>query len=242
MKTLFPFKTTRSFIYLFGLFATLGVLTLSSCLKDSDNDGEAVYSALTVIHGSPDTPPIDFVWDSQRVNNQEFAYGDRIMYFTDFSGIHIARFYEEGTNSDALYETQVQLSQGKYFSLFLSGTSADSLSAVLIEDDLTEPAEGNAKVRFLNLSPDAGALDFQLVDDSLAASNKEFEKYTSFQEMEAGEYSAVIKSHSGTAVNHPFNLTLEDGKIYTIWAKGLVAASGDEEQQFDHGIIKHLDN
>src|SRR5690606_32080775 len=124
-------------------------LTLSSCLKDSNENGDSLVSAITVIHGSPDTPPVDFVWDQQRVNIQEFAYGSRIKYFTDYSGNHRARFYQEGTNSDALYETQVNLTQGRFFSLFLSGT-ADTLSSLLIEDDLTTPTEGNAKIRFVN--------------------------------------------------------------------------------------------
>src|SRR5690606_33605081 len=162
-----------------GFFAILATLTLSSCLKDSNENGDLIGSAITIIHGSPDTPPIDFVWDQQRINVQEFAYGNRIKYFSDYPGNHRARFYTERTNTDALYETQVNLAPGKLYSLFLSGT-ADSLSSLLIEDDLTAPAKGKAKIRFVNLSVNAGALDFQIVEDSLAASNKAFGKYTSF--------------------------------------------------------------
>lgn len=236
MKTSFTFKIKRLHIYLLGIIAT-SILTLSSCLKDSNQNGDSIVSALTVVHGSPDAPSVDFVWDNQRVNIQEFAYKNRIKYFTDYSGNHLARFYMEGTNANALYETQVSLTPGKYFSLFLSGT-LDSLSSVLLEDDAEKPAEGNAKIRFINLSPDAGPLDLQLVDDSLTASNKDFQKYTSFQEMEAGEYAAKIKSTSGTTVNDQFDLTLEEGKTYTLWARGLVTTS-DPEQEFDHGIIEH---
>jgi len=127
--------------------------------------------------------------------------------------------------------------QGNYYSLFISGKK-DALNSLMVADDLSPTTPGNAKIRFINLSPDAPALDFKINDDNIVASNKKFKEYTGFQELKAGDYNAVIKSHTGNSANQPFDLKVEDGKIYTIWAKGLVNTTVEEEK-FGYSILVH---
>lgn len=210
----------------------------SSCFKDSDQQeySSVIVSAITVINASPDTPPLDFVLDNQRV--QQFSYPDgKINYFAAFSGTRSARLFESGQPDQPLYTFDIRLLQGKYYSLFINGTK-ENLGALLIEDDLKSPGKEYAKVRFVNLSPDAPALDFGISGDSVLASQKRFKEYTGFQEVKAGNYSALIKSSNGDAINFPFDLQIKPGKIYTVWAKGLIESPAEGEE-FGFSLLDH---
>lgn len=216
----------------------LFTVLFSSCLKDSEREynDTVIVSALTVINASPDTPPLDFVLDNQRV--QKFSYPDeKINYFAAFSGKRSARLFETGQLNQPVHEFEIRLLQGKYYSLYITGTK-DNLGSLLIEDDLRSPGKEYAKVRFINLSPDAPALDFKISGDSVLASQKRFKEYTGFQDVKAGNYSAVIKSSNGDIVNFPFDLQIKAGKIYTVWAKGLIESS-NENEKFGYSLVNH---
>src|SRR5690606_12185853 len=134
-----------------------------------------------------------------------------------------------GNFNSPVYDTEIKLFQGKYYSLFIGGKSG-SLTSVLTEDDMTIPPQGKAKIRFVNLSPDSGALDFKMNNENTIASNKKFKEYTSFHEIGVGNYTAKIESHEGDAIEIPVELKVEDGKIYTVWARGLVNSDDDKEK------------
>lgn len=232
------------FLLLFISLYTL--LSLFSCLKDnrfgpsSSPNSESIISGLLIINGSPDAPAFDFVLNGEPIFPSNRAFTKYTPYFPLYAGIYHARFYTHNTYSNAFYTTDINLARGKYQSLFLAGTVANSLSTLLIEDDLTKPKAGNAKVRFLNLSPDVGGLDFSIVEDSLLASKKEFKQYTDFYEIPMGDYHAKIKTSTNAFIqqNYTFQLKLEEGKIYTVWAKGLVETT-IEDQAFGNGLIIH---
>lgn len=238
MKTSPTFNKKLRYKSLTLVFVAFSTFFLSSCLKDDNYNQQSIVSALTVINASPDAPAYDFVLNRQAVYPKNRSYTDRIDYFILNTGRYNASFYEYQTNTKPIYETAITLANGKYHSLFLAGTQADSLTSLLIQDDLILPAAEKAKLRFINLSPDAGALDFAIVTDSLFASKKDFKDYTDFYEIPAGEYKASLKSSSGTKVNHAFNLKLTAGKIYTVWARGLVETT-NEKQIFEDGLIIH---
>jgi hypothetical protein len=235
MNRLFHFKKHKTLPFLIITFSLL-LFSLSSCLKN-DRDNETIGAALTVINGAPDAPAFDFIL------NGDFLFGNvpyetRILYFSLFPGTYQASFYKYQTFTNPLLTTNITLAEGKYHSLFLAGTVADSLSSLLIEDDLTKPKTGTAKVRFINLSPNAGSLNFSIVADSLFTSQKQFKQYTDFHEIPAGNYNARFESSIDTIADFTFDLKLEEGKIYTVWARGLVNAS-NENQKFENGLIVH---
>ena len=244
MNPILSIKNRKPFALFSIIVFTFTLLSLSSCLKDSGigprPDVEPPVSALTVINGAPDAPAFDFVLNEDLVLPVNVPYGERMLYFYPFSRNYLVRFYIHKTFTNPLYSTKINLNRGKYHSLFLVGTVSDSLSSLLIEDDLTKPRAGNSKVRFINLSPDAGGLNFSLTEDSLFASKIEFKQYTDFYEVPMGEYKAKLKTSTDFLIqkNYTFELKLEEGKIYTVWARGLVETS-EKKQEFEHGLIKH---
>jgi hypothetical protein len=237
MKKLFMIKKNKVNMFFLILLSSFNLLFLSSCLKNDDNEVEQIISALTVVNGAPDAPAFDFVLNRELVSSN-VLFGIRIPYFYLYSGPNQASFYSRGTTTAPIYSSTINLTQGKFYSLFLTGLQTDSLTSLLTEDDLTQPATGKAKLRFINLSPDAGVLDFAIVPGSLFTSQKNFKEYTSFSEVDPGTYSATFTSSTGNSVNYNFDLKLDPGLIYTVWARGLVVTA-DENQAFENGLITH---
>src|SRR5690554_3973040 len=140
MKTAFKIESLKASSIVFLLFAIVSFL-LSSCLKDSGPDTGSIVSAITVVHGSPNSPALDFVLDNQRIldpNGPEFTYGKQIPYFRAFSGSRLARIYEKNNFNSPLYGVELKLMSGNYYSLFIGGKEG-SLTSLLIEDDLAKP-------------------------------------------------------------------------------------------------------
>lgn len=244
MRSSFTVRNSRISRFLTVSIGLCTSLLFSSCLKDSmlgpssGPNSESIISGLSVIHASPDAPAFDFVLNGEPIFPSNRSFTKYIPYSLLFAGKYQARFYVHDTYTNAFYTSDITLAKGKYHSLFLAGLKVDSLTTLLLEDDLTRPKEGNAKLRFVNLSPDAGALDFSIVEDSLFASKKNFKGYTAFYEIKAGEYTGRFKSSEGKPVHYDFILNLENGKTYTVWAKGLIETA-NKDRAFGNGLIIH---
>jgi len=231
MQTFLNSKIKPAILLLMFVLSTV----MSSCLDDGGPDSSSIVSAVSIIHASPNSPGFEFVIDNQRV--ERFTYGDNyIPYFVAYSGNRFARIYEQGSFNRPLYEFELRLVNGKYYSVFIAGEK-DKLSSLVLEDDLTEPGE-NAAVRFVHLSPDAPALDFTITADSTIASNKKYKEYTGFQQVTPGTYNILVKSHGSENLIFNQELTFETGQIYTVWAKGL-AKTEEEEQKFGVSVVTH---
>ena len=113
----------------------------------------------------------------------------------------------------------------KYYSLFLTGTDTN-MQPLLLTDDLTFPAEGKCKIRFLNLSPDAGAIDIvNRITGEKVVENLAFRGVKDFEEIPAATLELEIREAGTTNV-----LSQESGafkgfycyadNIYTFWVRG----------------------
>src|SRR5690606_25594351 len=98
--------------------------------------------------------------------------------------------------------------------------------------NLTTPAAGKAHVRFLHLSPGAPAVTIGVLTGTTFTpvfSNRAFETAATatanqgFTPVDAGTYNFDVRLTDGTtsvlAVN---NIALQAGKIYTVFARGIV--------------------
>ena len=67
---------------------------------------------------------------------------------------------KKNTNTDSvtLYNTTVNLTEGKYYTVHITDTAANT-KMVLVEDDISFPAIGTSRYRFIHLMPNVTALD-----------------------------------------------------------------------------------
>ena len=198
---------------------TLSV-ALSACLKD-DNSPQQV-SGLAVIHASPGTQPLDFIVDNTKANSNLFSYQTKINYLNIVPGSRLLSVVKKDS-TNFLVSQRFDLSSGKTYSIFVIDTLSKK-KLLLIEDDLTAPDAGKAKIRFIHLSPDVLALDLSINgNETDLFTNKLFKEYTTFAMIDTGaSITFNIKDNATKVVTATVpNVKIEKGKIYTIWANGL---------------------
>ncbi|GGC22695.1 hypothetical protein GCM10011386_13220 [Parapedobacter defluvii] len=234
--------------WLFAAFA-FALVTLSSCQKDDDN-GVFQVSAVRALNAVPGSDQLDLGlndswlnYDLQTEQIEDFAYRDTLPYKRAWPGIRVVRVFEGGniTNSGLLAQENVQFYPGQFYSIYVVGRE-DDVELMVTEDDLSAPGEGKAKIRFINLSPDAPALDFGIegAGDAVMVTDQQFKEVSDFVAIDSGEaYTFNFKEHSNGKLVHTFEFTPKEGLIYTIWVRGLFENEGNAELKLGHDIIVH---
>jgi hypothetical protein len=202
----------------------------SSCDKEEATTPAAAEAKALIIHASPDAPTVNITLDGTVVS----ALGD--LSFPKFTSSYATLPADKdikvglrtiGGTTDAFSKT-VKLAKDKNYSIFAINRLA-SIDFLAFEDDLTAPTGTNAKVRFIHLSPDAPAVDI----NAKGSTNKLFAnaafKSGSVVEVPAGTYELEVKAAGTTtvALSVP-GVKVDAGKIYTIFAHGLLAATGTQ--------------
>lgn len=196
----------------------------SSCKKDKDSIIPPVVKPanLTVVHAAPGFAELDFFVDKDKANTVAFTYNTVINYLSIVKpGKKELSATKKGV-TDILVKLPVEFKEDKFYSAFVADQTANTI--VFVEDDLTAPAADKAKIRFINLSPDAGSLDLNITGKAEAlVAKKAFKESSLFVAADAGdEINFEIKENGKTDVLASLpKVKIEKGKIYTIWAKGL---------------------
>jgi hypothetical protein len=219
MKT-YKYTSTK---WMAGLSAVcmLSVLFLSSCLKNNNDYYVPPVGYVSFIQASPDEPPLDLYLNNNKVNQAPIGYGNAIDYFRAYTGTRTVNLYTLGTMNKTLSDT-INVSANAVYSLFMINTSAHP-GLLALTDTLNQPAAGKASIRFVNVSPDAPAVDFAIKDSTAMVSNKAFKGFSSFLPVQGGKnYSFEVRQHgTGTVLATFTNVPISSGLVYTIWFHGL---------------------
>lgn len=207
------------------LIAALAItLGLASCSK-LDNDFTPVsISGLSLIQASPTTKKLDVYVETKKVDLEDFSFKTKVNYLNAFSGERTISITEKDA-ATKLKSASILLEVGLGYSVFVVD-KFETIDLLALKDDLARPAAGKAKIRFINLSPDGGALDFAISGSQTSlAENKIFKQYSDFLPVDAtANASFVVKDHNtGVSLATLADTKIEDGKIYTIYANGLKA-------------------
>ena len=207
-----------------GMICLLAVL-LSSCLKDNNNYVIQPAALVTVINASPDSQPLDFFMNQNKVNSFPIAYSNGLDYFRAYPGSRTANFYVAGTQQKVISDT-ITLQVNKYYSIFLSN-HVSKPDVVFLTDSITTPAAGMASIRFVNLSPDAPAVDLGIQGGAVLISNKSYKGFSLFVPVQGDNtYTLEIRqAGTSTVLASIANKTLHSGAVYTVWLQGFATAT-----------------
>ncbi|HMS63702.1 MAG TPA: DUF4397 domain-containing protein [Ignavibacteria bacterium] len=195
-----------------------------------------VYPYLMITHASPDAPNVDILIGTSTVSSN-VAYGTSTAYKVLSVGNNRVRLNATGTSLNVIDTTNFY-QEGKSYSIFAMD-SVNIIEPLVLTDDLTVPGSINANLRFVHLSPNTPAVD-------IIASTKttpffpdyEFKEFSSFRPVTAGTYTLEVRlANQSTAVLVVPNVTFSGGKIYTLYLKGFIAATGT--QALGLGIINN---
>jgi hypothetical protein len=228
-------RTMMWFVTYVMIFLTV---LLTSCSKDDDADQPMPdVIAFSVIHASPDAGDVDFFFDNMQVNSNGYGFLKRLGYFGSYAGYKKLEVKAPGIGRLLLGEN-VAMKGNTTYSIYIAGKK-EKLEYVITEDDLTLPAAGKAKIRFVNLSPDADAIDLGTPGNPPLFSGNNYKASTIFQEISAGTVNLELRNATGFVTATSTGVKLESGKIYTIYAKGLVSVlTGD--QKFGIEVVNNL--
>ncbi|SDT67782.1 protein of unknown function [Mucilaginibacter mallensis] len=218
-------KKLKSVLAGVGFVSLLSIMLLS-CLKDHNTYVTVPTAQLMVVQGSPDAPAEILYLNTNRVTSQPYNYGDWVGYFNAYTGTRQVVLYNYASQSVIVSDT-IGLKQGVAYSLFLGNTYTKP-DFILLKDTISQPASGKASIRFVDVSPDAGAVDLS-ANNTVLVSNKTYKGASSFLPVNGNNttYSfQVLKSGTSTVLATLSNITIQNGQVYTVWLHGLAAGTG----------------
>jgi len=213
----------------------LAAVLFVACSKD---DAAPQQDArVMLVNASPgDSVPYDFYFNDVKLNTQSsVTYPANSGYLTLKPGNYTVKVAAVNT-INPLSSGSYGIGSGKSYSVFSYDTVAAGKAKVFaVEDDLSAPATGKAKVRFFHLSPVNLAVDI-LANDSVVFANRSYADNVAnnakagFISVNAGTYTVKVKlAGSGNNISPLLtlnNISFSDGRIYTIFAKGKVNGTG----------------
>lgn len=221
----------------FSAFTLLSIstLVLNSCSKDPAPTPEVAF--LSITNTSPTTATFNIYMDQSVINTGgAVPYNGTTGYFQTSPGTHSVKF-TTASSSASIITKDVSLEANTVNSLFLIGKGAN-MDFLKVKDNLGNMSSTKAFVRFINLSPDAPALDLAVKEGSVLIENKAYKANSEFIEVEAKAYILEFRNKAtGATLGGPLSSTeLKAGKSYTVISTGLITP-GDAEQGFGGKII-----
>jgi len=211
-KSIFKNLLTGTSILLFAAM-------ISSCKKDDiDETGSA---NLKVVNASSASSDQSFLLANKTVVSGGLSFGDATDYIATNSGNNLqAEFRNEGA-STAFASDDVDLDNGSNYTVFLAG-DGQSARVKLYQDDLSAPASGQAKIRFIHLSDAAPAnIDIRNASGDNLATNLAHDASSNYLNVAPGVLSLQVFATGQSTSIGTFNLSaFTAGNIYTVYITG----------------------
>jgi subtilisin family serine protease len=179
---------------------------------------------IRVAHLSPDAPNVDVLV------NDGVAFADvPFQEITEYAGLppgtYNVKVVPAGATTPVVIEADLTLEAGNEYTVAAVNLLADIEPLVLVDDN-TPPAAGDAHVRFLHASPDAPAVDIAVAGGGpVLFSDVEFKEVSDYLPLAAGTYDLEVRLVGTTTIVLPLpGITLTEGEIYTAYAVGQVGA------------------
>ncbi|MBK5279898.1 MAG: DUF4397 domain-containing protein [Bacteroidia bacterium] len=204
------------YVMLGGLLLTVW---MTACLKNDTPEPQAL-AGVSIYHSAPDTPDLNVIIDLEVINTQAFRYKNYSDYLPISAGDHNFRFndFSNGTN---YVSSDLTVEVNKAYSLYVINTLS-KVELLLVSDASEFPSSGNAKIRCLQLSPDAPQVEIKWVGEpSPLFSGLNFKTVVDFKEVVVNTYSMEVKVVGGTGQTFIVpNVEIKEGMLFTILIEG----------------------
>lgn len=224
-------------IHLSHYLCVILLLATLSCKK-----APTTYKVM-LVHASTGTAKVDFYLQGN-IAERNILFGENTGYLeaiVEGDDKFVAEIKASATGSLLATEFDPQLIANAHYSMYIFGNTAE-LSKVLLNDEYEEPQTGHALVRFVHMSADAPALDVlangvPVVTNKAYYGNSKFNGATGFQEVLSGKYTISFQTNeTGDMIMSAADINLEAGKVYTLYAKGLLNGTG--AHALDLGVVR----
>ncbi|TZF82184.1 DUF4397 domain-containing protein [Pedobacter sp. BS3] len=228
-----PVLKTGRVLYGLLLIAIFG----TGCSKD-ELSGAKITTAIMTVNAASNFPDMNFYLadlQGQQINpDGAVQYPGNSEYITPYQDNFRFGIQIPGESDFHVLDTTGQRTDtlgfagGKYYTIFAvrrsaAASSADSIRVIITADDLSAPVTGKAKLRFINLTPDAPGIDVVARDSSTLFRNQTFGNMSSFITL-SPKTSLILELHETGKTDIKLTLpalVIQPDKIYTLWSRGL---------------------
>ncbi|MFD2144469.1 DUF4397 domain-containing protein [Mucilaginibacter antarcticus] len=183
--------------------------------RERDAEGRSANTFLNAVVGAP---AHDVYIADKKVISSGLSYGVISPYIKYTSGINLMAFVDPSTNITSASENYGS-DIGDQATLFLYANFQGRLTAGGIKDNMTAPAAGKARVRFINLH-------YNLTSAMIVSIQGGAQLFTELPFGSASAYFEVAPSTkfttqaTGVTTNPVIDLNIQAGKIYNVWFSG----------------------
>ena len=179
-------------------------------------------ATLRVLHASPGAPEVDVLVDGQPLL-ANLAYGTASSYATLTAEEHRVQVVASGQTADAaVVDETIDAAPGQAYLLAVFGL-LNEIGGAVYEVDLRETEPGNARVRLLNFSPDAGDLDLLRTGSDEWFSDVALGEASDYQALASGSYSVDVRGADDQVLSTLADLTFEETRVYDVAVLGQIA-------------------
>lgn len=178
-----------------------------------------VNSGFRVLHAVPNAPNVDvYANGSLLVSNLSFSSISTYLSLTP--GTYELQIYRSGFYDTPLATQNVQLAPSANYTI--SVVTLGGLFLFKLRDAPIAVSPNSSYLRFMNLSQTAPLLNLNLPNGTQLFNSVEYLETTGYYTTSPGIYNFVVEFSGGTAVSKNLkDLTLEGGKLYTIYVIGV---------------------
>ena len=200
----------------------------ASPVMAQDDDAEA-DATLRVIHASPGAPEVDVLLDGQTLL-QGLTYGAASSYATITPEEHRLQVVPTGQTADAaVVDETIDAAPGQAYLLAVFGLLND-IGGDIYDVDLSEIEPGNARVRLINFSPDAGDVDLLETGGDEWFGNVALGDASDYRDIPPGTYSADVRGDDDRVLLTVSELPFEETRVYDVVVLGQIADDSLELQ------------
>ncbi|WP_421945985.1 DUF4397 domain-containing protein [Pedobacter sp.] len=220
----FTLKKTGFILLALAVFSTI----LTSCGKTEVADTTISY--VRVVNGSPSLATYNVYLSGNIINSAALPFLGATSYTSRSSGAYNLKF-TSASSTETLFTKDISLNPSTNYSYYLVNKPGQ-LDGFLIGDDVSVSAADKAYIRFVNLSPDAPALDLAKSGATTSLiTNKAYKTASAYITIDAGTISLDVKDTStGTVRTTKADATFAAGYHYDIICGGLVSPANDTER------------
>ncbi len=197
------------------------VVALASCKKDDPAPAPAPSKAKVMFaHTTISADTLKLQINNTDVSGARLAFLGTTGYLSIDPGTSLKTNVLIANSNLPLKDTNITYTVNKHYSVFATG-AVTKPDMVVTEDDLSAPAAGNAKVRFINLSPDDQNQSFFVGSNTIGAGVR-FRQATAFSPVAAGSFRILAQDPTDpTNLVSKENVQFSAGKIYTVILTGI---------------------
>ncbi|MFD1257466.1 DUF4397 domain-containing protein [Mucilaginibacter terrae] len=197
---------------------------------------------LQVLNLSPDSYPIELYMSTDKINNA-YRYSLTPAYFyLNKTDIPLqVRSTRSGDSTMIFYTYTGGFLPNTRYSLFFTGLySNNSLKTIVTVDDTTSlpPVGKGGKIRFVNASLRSENVDIW-VNGTVAIKNTAFATVSNYITLSPGNYTFRVypAGTSASSIAELPNVTVQDGRLYTLYSRGIVGKATTDTAAFGLGVL-----